>query len=106
MKMRLLLGLAMMVGIGTAMGDVTWPKTEEEIKRWDTDKRYASWEKDEAGTNVLKVHVPPEKRNEIGGVMGAHLLFDITPYRGKQLEISVETKHVNLTKPMKSCRLH
>ena len=61
--MRLLLGLAMMVGIGTAMGDVTWPKTEEEIKRWDTDKRYASWEKDEAGTNVLKVHVPPEKRN-------------------------------------------
>ena len=100
--MRLLLGLAMMVGIGTAMGDVTWPKTEEEIKRWDTDKRYASWEKDEAGTNVLKVHVPPEKRNEIGGVMGAHLLFDITPYRGKQLEISVETKHVNLTKPSKS----
>ena len=100
--MRLLLGLAMMVGIGTAMGDVTWPKTEEEIKRWDTDKRYASWEKDDAGTNVLKVHVPPEKRNEIGGVMGANLLFDITPYRGKQLEISVETKHVNLTKPMKS----
>ena len=99
--MRLLLGLAMMVGIGTAMADVTWPKTEDEIKRWDTDKRYASWEKDEAGTNVLKVHVPPEKRNEIGGVMGAHLLFDITPYRGKQLEISVDTKHVNLTKPSK-----
>ena len=43
--MRLLLSLAMMIGIGTAMAEVTWPKTEEEIKRWDTDKRYASWEK-------------------------------------------------------------
>ena len=99
--MRLLLSLTMLLGIGVTMADVIWPKTEEEIKQWDTDKRYASWEKDEEGTMVLKVHVPPEKKNEIGGVMGAHLLFDITPYRGKQLEISVESKHINLTKPSK-----
>ena len=99
--MRLLLSLTMLLGISVAMADVIWPKTEEEIKQWDTDKRYASWEKDEEGTMVLKVHVPPEKKNEIGGVMGAHLLFDITPYRGKQLEISVESKHINLTKPTK-----
>ncbi len=99
--MRLLLSLTMLLGIGVATADVIWPKTEEEIKQWDTDKRYASWEKDDDGTMVLKVHVPPEKKNEIGGVMGAHLLFDITPYRGKQLEISVESKHINLTKPSK-----
>ena len=99
--MKILLGLTMLLGIGVTMADVMWPKTEEEIKQWDTDKRYASWEKDDEGTMVLKVHVPPEKKNEIGGVMGAHLLFDITPYRGKQLEISVDTKHINLTKPSK-----
>ena len=99
--MRLLLSLTMLLGIGVATADVIWPKTEEEIKQWDTDKRYASWEKDDDGTMVLKVHVLPEKKNEIGGVMGAHLLFDITPYRGKQLEISVESKHINLTKPSK-----
>ena len=99
--MKLLLSLTMLLGIGVATADVIWPKTEEEIKQWDTDKRYASWEKDDDGTMVLKVHVPPEKKNEIGGVMGAHLLFDITPYRGKQLEISVESKHINLTKPSK-----
>ena len=99
--MKILLSLTMLFGISVAMADDMWPKTEEEIKRWDTDKRYASWEKDDAGTNVLKVHVPPEKKNEIGGVMGAGLPFDITPYRGKQLEISVDSKHINLTKPTK-----
>ena len=99
--MKILLSLTMLFGISVAMADDMWPKTEEEIKQWDTDKRYAAWEKDDDGTMVLKVDVPPEKKNEIGGVMGAHLLFDITPYRGKQLEISVESKHVNLTKPSK-----
>ena len=99
--MKILLSLTMLFGISVAMADDMWPKTEEEIKQWDTDKRYATWEKDDDGTMVLKVDVAPEKKNEIGGVMGAHLLFDITPYRGKQLEISVESKHVNLTKPSK-----
>ncbi|MBR5839742.1 MAG: cellulase family glycosylhydrolase, partial [Victivallales bacterium] len=99
--MKILLSLTMLLGISVAMADDMWPKTEEETKAWRTDARYAAWEKDDDGTMVLKVDVPPEKKNEIGGVMGAHLLFDITPYRGKQLEISVESKHVNLTKPSK-----
>ena len=98
--MRLLLSLAMMVGISTVMADVTWPKTEAEAKAWKLDANYATWEKDD-GTMVLKVQVPPEKLNETTRVIGGHLSFDITPYRGKQLEISVESKHVNLTKPSK-----
>ena len=99
--MKMLLSLTMLLGISVAMADDMWPKTEEETKAWRTDARYAAWEKDDDGTMVLKVDVAPEKLNEIGGVMGASLPFDITPYRGKQLEISVDSKHVNLTKPSK-----
>ena len=99
--MKILLSLTMLLGISVAMADDMWPKTEEETKAWRTDARYAAWEKDDDGTMVLKVDVAPEKLNEIGGVMGAGLPFDITPYRGKQLEISVDSKHINLTKPTK-----
>ena len=81
--MKILLSLTMLLGISVAMADDMWPKTEEETKAWRTDARYAAWEKDDDGTMVLKVDVAPEKLNEIGGVMGAGLPFDITPYRGK-----------------------
>jgi endoglucanase len=74
-----------------------WPKNCDDIKPWKSD-RFASWTQvDDTDTPILKVHLDPNESIP-PGVLGASMPFDLTPYRGKEIELTVHTKHENLVK--------
>ena len=74
-----------------------WPREKTNTEPWRLDS-YGTWEQHD-GTVVLKVSVPSGKA---AGIHGGTLPIDLTPYYGKQIEVSCSTKHECMTKPSRS----
>lgn len=74
-----------------------WPQQGASTEPWKLDT-CSNWEQQD-GVTVLKVSVPPD---QTAGIHGGTLPIDLTPYYGKQIEVSCRTKHENLTKPPRS----
>lgn len=81
-------------------GELMWPSMKDDVSNWRVSK-YGKWEQDEKGDRVLKVHVPTDCKDKTS-VLGGSFKLDLKKYRGKMIEFSIETKHVNLTKPSKT----
>ena len=78
-----------------------WPADVTEARRvWRSDK-FSSWSADESGTPVLKVEVPASETDRTS-ILGASRTLDLRPYRGKDIQVTVESRHLRLTEPSKS----
>ena len=78
-----------------------WPADVAEARRvWRSDK-FSSWSADESGTPVLKVEVPASETDRTS-ILGASRTLDLRPYRGKDIQVTVESRHLRLTEPSKS----
>ncbi|MGI5924094.1 MAG: glycoside hydrolase family 5 protein [Lentisphaeria bacterium] len=71
-----------------------WPKDPATTTAWrlDADSQWLQ----EDGAMVLKVSVPPERA---AGMHGASMKIDLSPYHGKQIEVSCLSRHEKLSKP-------
>ncbi|HQL10617.1 MAG TPA: cellulase family glycosylhydrolase [Lentisphaeria bacterium] len=96
MMQKLLMSMAGMFLAATCAQAQLWPKDPANTAPWrlDADSQWLQ----EDGATVLKVSVPPERA---AGMHGATMGIDLTPYHGKQIEISCISRHEKLSKPSK-----